>query len=107
MSEKNYGQMVVEGFVRAIPWAVVFSAAFVLSAGVIMGMLRQEVKEAIEYTAKTAVRQSVRAILTDPELNQVLWPRAKQVVKEGIEYTITMADRKLNVSGGTKADKKK
>jgi hypothetical protein len=104
MGDKNYGQMLAEGFVRAIPWAIVFSAAFVFSAGILVGSLRQEVKEAVEYTAKTAVRQSVRAVMNDPELNQVLWPRAKQLVKEGIEYTITTADRKLNApkAGGKK-----
>ena len=91
--DKNYGQMMVEGFVRAIPWAVVFSAALVLSAGIVTNLLKQEVKEAIEYTAQTVVRQSIHTILGDPAFNRVLWPKIKQNVKEGVEYTFTMASR--------------
>lgn len=91
--EKNYGQMMVEGFVRAIPWAVVFSAALILSAGVITNLLKQDVKEAVEYTAKTMVRQSVQTLLTDPALNRDLLPKVKQIVKEGIEFTVTTANR--------------
>ncbi len=90
--EKNYGQMMVEGFVRAIPWAVVFSAALVLSAGIIVNLLKQDVKEAVEYTAKTMVHQSVQTLLTDPALNRDLLPKVKQIVKEGIEYTVTTAN---------------
>ena len=107
MGDKNYGQMLIEGFVRAIPWAIVFSVALLFTVSIILGVVRQEAKEAIEYTAKNAVRLSARAILNDPELNQVLWPRVKQVVKEGIEYTLITADRKLNAPAGAKADKKK
>jgi hypothetical protein len=91
--DKNYGQMMVEGFVRAIPWAVVFSAAFVLSAGIVANLLKQEIKEAVEYSAKTVIRQSVHTLLTDPGFNRDLLPKIKQNVKEAVEFTFSTANR--------------
>lgn len=94
MDSKSYGQVMVGAFAQAIPWAIVFSIASILVLNISMNMLRQEVKEAIEYAAKTGVSQSIHAVLTDPEFDQELWPKLKQNTKEAIEYTATMVNRK-------------
>lgn len=86
--------MLARGFVQAVPWAIVFSVAWLVTFDVTMGMLRQEVKEAIEYAAKTGVSQSIHAVLTDQEFEEDLWPKIKQNAKEAIEYTVTMANRR-------------
>ena len=93
------------GFVQAIPWAIVFSVAWVFTLNITMSMLRQEVKEAIEYAAKTGVSQSVHAVLTDPEFDKNLWPKIKQNTKEAIEYTVTMASRKQAASSQPQSKK--
>ncbi len=95
MEDRSYGQVLIRGFVQAIPWAIVFSVAWLVTFNLTMGMLRQEVKEAIEYAAKTGVSQTVQTILHDPAIDRELWPKFKQNTKEAIEYTVTMASRKL------------
>lgn len=94
MEKDGYGQIIVKGFVQAIPWAIVFSIAWVLLLGVTMNMLRQEVKEAVEYAAETGVSQSIHALLTNPEFDRDLWPKIKQNTKEAIEYTVMVSERK-------------
>ncbi len=94
MSEKGYGAIFTEGFVRAIPWALVFSVTWLVTFHLTMDMLRQDVKEAIEYAAKTGVSQTVDAILYNPDIEKNLWPKIKQNTKEAIEYTVTAAGRK-------------
>lgn len=95
MSERSYGRILVEEFVRAIPWAIVFSTAMLITAGFLMGMVRQEVKEAMEYGPSAAIRQTIHAVLNDPAFNQDLLPKVKQNMKEAIDYTIAMADRRF------------
>lgn len=75
MGEKSYGQMLVEGFVRAIPWAVVFAMTVVVTAN----LLAPKVKGAIHYT--------IRAVM-DTALSEQVFPKVKQNVKEAIEYTV-------------------
>jgi hypothetical protein len=89
MNGKSYGTILTEGFVRAIPWAIVFSVAWLLTFHLTMDMLRQNVKETIEYSAKTGVSQAVDVILA-----QNIWPKIKQNTKEAIEYTVTAGGRK-------------
>lgn len=105
MEDKNYGQVLVRGFVQAIPWAIVFSVAWVFTLNITMSMFRQEVKEAIEYAAKTGVRQSIHAVLTDQEFDEDLWPKIKQNTKEAIEYTVTMAARKQAAASQSQSKK--
>jgi hypothetical protein len=101
MGEKNLGTIFIEGFVRAIPWALVFSVALVLSVGVIMNMLRQDVKEAMEYGAQTVVHETTAQLLEDEFFINELLPRIKQNVKEAIQYTITeAADQELFHASG-------
>jgi hypothetical protein len=92
MGEKSYGRMLIEGFVKSIPWAIVFTVAALFIVNMTMNMLRQEVKEAMEFGAHMAVHQVIQEVLTDRDFNDVLLPKIKQNVKEGIEYTLTLAD---------------
>lgn len=94
MENKTYGQVMARSFAQAIPWAIVFSVAWICAVNITMNMLRQDVKEAIEYAAKTGVRQGIHTVLTDPEFDEDLWPKIKQNTKEAIEYTATMVSRK-------------
>lgn len=75
MGEKSYGQMLIEGFVRAIPWAVVFTITMVVTAN----LLAPKVKGAIHYTIRAAM---------DAALSEQVFPKVKQNVKEAIEYTV-------------------
>ena len=93
MAEKSYGQMMSEGFVRAIPWALVFSLTVVITVKICMVMLGQEVKDAIDFTAKTAVTTSMNAIV-----NSGAYPKIKQNTKEAIEYTVQTVDNALVAS---------
>jgi hypothetical protein len=90
MAEKSYGQLLIEGIVRAIPWAIVFSLAFLITMKTFMGMLGHEVKEAIDFTAQTAVSASMNAVLSSE-----VFPRIKQNTKEAIEYAVHTVNREL------------
>ena len=90
MAEKSYGQLLTEGIVRAIPWAIVFSLAFLITMKIFMGMLGQEVKKAIDLTAKIAVNTSMNAVLSSE-----VFPKIKQNTKEAIEYTVNTVNREL------------
>lgn len=98
MEEKSCGQVLARGFAQAIPWAVVFSAALLVTFSLMMGMVRQEIKEAIDYTAHSALHQAIREVLNDQAFNDRLLPKIKQNAKEAIEYTVTMAHRKPTAS---------
>jgi cytochrome P450 len=90
MTDKTYGQLLIEGVVRAIPWAIVFSVAFLITMKIFMGMLGQEVKEAIDFTAKTALNTSMNTVLSSE-----VFPKIKQNTKEAIEYTVDTVNREL------------
>jgi hypothetical protein len=45
---------------RAVPWTVVLSLATVATAAILMGMIRQEVKEAMEYGSRTMIREAIQ-----------------------------------------------
>lgn len=99
---KRYGQMLVEGFVRAIPWAIVFSVTVLITTNLVVGMVKQEVKEAVDYGAKTVARKTMNMVLYDPTFNREILPKVKQATKETIEYTATVASQRM----GSGADKK-
>ena len=90
MAEKSYGQLLTEGIVRAVPWAIVFSLAFLITMKIFMGMLGQEVKKAIDLTAKTAINTSMNSVLSSE-----VFPKIKQNTKEAIEYTVNTVNREL------------
>jgi len=89
----GYGQLLTRGFIQAIPWAIVFSVAWLTMFNVMLGMVRQDVKEAIEYGAKVGVSQAINTVLHDPKFDQELWPKIKQNTKEAIEYAVITANR--------------
>ncbi|WP_447974728.1 hypothetical protein [Nitrospira sp. Kam-Ns4a] len=107
MGDKSIGRIVTEAFAQAIPWAIVFTAAAAFTAQVVMNMARQEVKEAIEFTATTAVRETVQLVLNDPVIGEHLWPLVKQNVKEAIEYTATVAAQQMASAQTAQGPKKK
>src|SRR2546422_11030907 len=90
MAEKSYGQLLTEGIVRAIPWAIVFSLAFLIAMKIFMGMVGQEVKKAIDLTAKTAINTSMNI-----DLSTEVFPRSKQNTKEANENTVHTVNREL------------
>jgi Na+-translocating ferredoxin:NAD+ oxidoreductase RnfG subunit len=93
---------VVEELVRGITRAIVYSIALLCVANILLGTLRQEAKEAIEYAAQTAVDQAIDTILSDPDFNQAILPKIKQSAKEAIEYTVDMASRKMAIENKSK-----
>ena len=72
MEERRYGHLLTRGFIQAIPWAIVFAVVWLAIFTVKLGMVRQEVKEAIEYGAKVGVTQAIRTVLQDPEFDKEL-----------------------------------
>ncbi len=93
MTDKSYGQILTEGIVRAIPWALVFSLTFVITMKIVLAMVGHEVKKAIDFTARTAVHTSMDALL-DSEV----FPKVKQNTKEAIEYTVQTVNKELVAS---------
>src|SRR2546422_6523366 len=57
---------------------------------IFMGMLGQEVKKAIDLTAKTAINTSMNIVLSSE-----VFPKIKQNTKEAIEYTVHTVNREL------------
>lgn len=88
MNERSYGKILAEGFVRAIPWAVMFTLSVLTIFQVVTTVLRQESKEAIEYTSNYLVRNALRAAIRDPVLNDELVPKVKQAVKDTIDFAV-------------------
>lgn len=89
MSEKSYGSILAESFVRAIPWAVVFSAAYFITMGIFLGVLKPEIKKAIAFAEQTAISATVHTVLDNEAL--------KKDAKEAIEYAVKTVDRELVV----------
>jgi hypothetical protein len=81
MVERGYGQIIAEGFARAIPWALVFSVTVVFTAKLLVVMIAPEVKRGIEYGANSVINATVNKALDDD-----LYPKIKQNTKEAIEY---------------------
>lgn len=89
MEGKSYGQLLMEGFVKAIPWAIVLSVSALITLKLSIGMIGPEVKKATEYVTQTAINRSMNTLLND-----AVYPRIKQNTKEAIEYTLKMVDGK-------------
>ncbi len=86
MGEKSYGKLVAEELVRAITRALVYSIALLCIVNIVLGTLRQEAKEAIEYAAATVIDEAMYTIHSDPDFNQLILPKIKQNAKEAIEF---------------------
>ncbi|MBI3603094.1 MAG: hypothetical protein HY205_01415 [Nitrospirae bacterium] len=105
MSEKSCGKLVAEELVLAITRAIVYSIASLCVAYILLGILRQDAKEAIEYAAQTAVEQATNMILSDRDFNREILPKIKQNAKEAIEYGADALNRKASGSSDGKTKK--
>ncbi|MBI4400996.1 MAG: hypothetical protein HY581_05135 [Nitrospirae bacterium] len=90
MGEQRYSQILAEGFVQALPWAIMFSVTFLVTLKVSMVMVKPEIKKAVEYVVETGVNSSMEVVLS-----QEVFPKIKQNTKEAIEYTVNMVDDRL------------
>jgi len=90
MGERGYGQIIAEGFARAIPWALVFSVTVVFTAKLLVVMIAPEIKKGIEYGANSVINATVNKALDDD-----LYPKIKQNTKEAIEYAAATVNGKL------------
>lgn len=93
MTDKSYGQILTEGIVRAIPWALVFSLTFLITMKIFVAMLGHEVKKAVDFAARTAIHTSMDAVL-----DSQVFPKVKQNTKEAIEYTVQTVNKGLVAS---------
>jgi len=93
MTDKSYGQILTEGIVRAIPWALVFSLFFLITMKIFLTMVGHEIKKTIDFAARSAIHTSMNAVL-DSEV----FPKIKQNTKEAIEYTVDTVNRELVAS---------
>lgn len=107
MGEKSYGKLVVEELVRGITRAIVYSIALLCVANILLGTLRQEAKEAIEYATETVISEAMYTIHSDPDFNQAILPKIKQSAKEAIEYTVDTLNRRAGVGASVKAGAKR
>lgn len=108
MGDNNYGHLFAEHFVRAVPWAIVFSLSALFTVNMTMSLLRQDVKEAMEYGSHMILHQAIREVLTDEAFNDVLLPKIKQNAKEAVEFaavTAARAQAQANRAGGAAAKK--
>lgn len=101
MGEKTNGQIFAEAFVRAIPWAITFSVAFLLTVGIGLRMVKQELKETIQYAIVQSVGESLEMLTSQDVL-----PLIKQNAKEAIEYTMIEANNHLVAPYAKSAAKK-
>ena len=86
-TQKNgWGVLFLRHFVIAIPWGIVFLVVLFIAA---MG-LKQQVKEAIQYTAVQAMRES-GALVRDGFIVTGI----KQNTKEGVEFVAKTAGAEI------------
>ena len=87
MAERKFswGEMVLKDAVRAATWGIVL----LIISSVFLFVVKQNVKEAIDFSAKRVVFEAVR-YATDP----FLIGKGKQLIKEGVEYSIERAGNK-------------
>jgi Na+-translocating ferredoxin:NAD+ oxidoreductase RnfG subunit len=86
--EKGYGQIIAESFVKALTWGVTLSVISIISLSIMLGMVKQDVKEAIDFTQANAIDN-----VMDAALGYDVFPKIKQNTKEAIEFAaITMGN---------------
>ena len=86
MKETSLFQLFVRNLVVAIPWGIIFLVVLLVAA---IGA-KQQLKEAIQYGARTAIYES-RNIAFDYNLVVPV----KQNIKEGIEFASKTVKREL------------
>ncbi len=86
MKENSLVQLFVRNLVMAIPWGIIFLAVFlIVSLGI-----KQQVKEALQYTVRTSIYESAGFALDYP-----IFTKVKQNVKESVEFTAKTARNEL------------
>ncbi len=88
--EKGYGQIIAESFVKAVTWGATLAVILIISTNIILGMVKQDVKDAIDFAQKTAIRNAMTAVLSHD-----VFPKLKQNTKEAIEFTVTAIDNEI------------
>jgi hypothetical protein len=86
MSEKeiSLGRLIVQEAVKAATWSIIL----LVSLGIFISTMKQDIREGIAYGVDRVVAQAVRHA-TDP----ALIGKTKQLIKEGIEYTLNKASK--------------
>jgi len=77
MENETITDIMIRETARALPWGVMLLVVIAISGT----WIKQEVKEAIEFTAGTAVHQAQQVLLDTPT-----FVRIKQNAKEAIQY---------------------
>lgn len=95
MGEKSVGQLFKEGLIQAAARALVYGTVLILVTVLCSGIIKQQIKEGIEYGVQAALLHTSAVLLDDEIFNQVILPKVKQNMKEAIEYTIMRAKREL------------
>ena len=86
MKEDGLGRLFLRQLVMAIPWGIIFLLVLFIGAMV----MKQQIKESIQYGAKTAVYQTFGLGF------QMAGP-IKQNIKEGIEFMAKTAKKEIKV----------
>lgn len=86
MKENGLGQLFVKNLVVAIPWGIIFLLVLLIAS---IG-IKQQIKEGIQFAARTAIYESGNFALDYP-----MFSRIKQNTKESIEFTAKTAKNEL------------
>ncbi|MEW5694093.1 MAG: hypothetical protein AB1765_12470 [Candidatus Hydrogenedentota bacterium] len=86
--EKGIKSIIIESLVRALTWGITLAVISLITLNIMLGMINQRVKNAIDFSQKNAIRNVQTALL-----NAEIFPKIKQNVKEAIEYSAQTTDR--------------
>ncbi|HLA50055.1 MAG TPA: hypothetical protein VJ000_02555 [Thermodesulfovibrionia bacterium] len=101
--EKGYGQIIAESFAKALTWGVTLAVISIIVLKITLGMVKQDVKDTIDFAQKTAIQNAMDAVLSYD-----VFPKIKQNTKEAIEFTAnTIDDQILSKSLSEKGASKK
>ncbi len=94
-SEESVGQLFKEGVVQAAARALACGTAVLLVTALCLSVVKQEIKEGIEFGGRSALAHTSAVAVEDEVFNDVVLPKVKQNMREAIEYTIMRAEREL------------
>ncbi len=84
MKEDGLGALFLRQLVMAIPWGIIFLVVLFITAAT----MKQQIKESIQYGAKTAVYETF-------DLGFKMVVPVKQNLKEGIEFVAKTAKNEI------------
>lgn len=88
--EKGYGQIIAESFAKALTWGVTLAVISIFCVKIILGIVKQDVKDTIDFAQKTAIQNAMDAVLSYD-----VFPKIKQNTKEAIEFTANTIDDQI------------